>query len=66
MQKNSAAGACAPTQTSFRPVLVRSRAERDTSNAETELKLLRAELKKVRREYCDLARATQAFVRSMI
>lgn len=66
MQRNTASGACAPSQTKFQPVLVRSRTERAITSAEAEVKLLRAELAKVRREYRDLAWATNAFVRSLI
>jgi len=66
MQRNTAAGACAPSQTSFRPVLVRSRTAQPATSAEAEVKLLKAELAKVRREFRDLAWATNAFVRSMI
>jgi hypothetical protein len=66
MQRNTAAGACAPSQTSFRPVLVRSRTAHPATSAEAEVKLLRAELAKVRREFRDLAWATNAFVRTVI
>jgi hypothetical protein len=39
---------------------------RPATYSEDEVKLLKAELAKVRREYRDLAWATNAFVRSMI
>ena len=66
MQRNTAAGACAISQTSFRPVLVRSRTARPATSAEAEVKLLKAELSRVERELQDLKWATNAFVRSLI
>ena len=66
MQREIATGSCAHSQNLFRPALPRSRPTRPIVGAEAEVKLLKAELARVRIELRELKWATNAFVRSMI
>ena len=66
MSRSSATGECTRAQNSFRPVLVRSRTTPSDIDAEAQVKLLNAELARVRIELRELKWATNAFVRSMI
>ena len=66
MSRSIAAGNCPRSHNSFRPVLVRSRTTRPDIDAEAQVKLLKAELARVRLELRELKWATNAFVRSMI
>jgi hypothetical protein len=63
MPRSNATRTAAPSKDAFRPVLVPSGTPCQALTPEAEVRMLRAELSRVRKELRDLTWATRAFIR---